>query len=275
MFNNGTDARTAIKRKRASEFDRINSIVSNPQNQDKGHVQGPLDVKFGQHRVFPVTINLSNVDLGKTPETVEEYLAQVRLESEWGNSNKYNENEEYSSDESEVFYIGNSNKEKDDKLEEGRLLIPHSVVDSALAEFSHAQAEYVAYRSTLEELDAIALPENQKQWKQFFRDVSCEREYIAQIVEEREHWKLLSLLTKWLGINVEQNIVTWILSLLAALEKEMMTPTELAIVRSLGKKASHQLRALGVGTTAEQLQLHEKIVAVVAVHFAQRDLLEK
>ena len=225
-----------------------------------GHVSGPLDNKFGQRRAFPININIEDVKLNVIPSTVEEYLAQVRLEAlndDMGNgiSNDYDDG-----DMDKVYYKPRKSQMND---------IPEEI-SKYIREFQLKRNEYREFRMQLEELDAIELPNTAKEWKTFIWEISCEREYVAQIVEENLHIKLLVYCTKWLGVNLEENLYVWTIALLASLE-DVIGSSECSVLRQLGKKALKQIPL----SNEENVHYFENIVSIIGVLYGQKDLLDE
>lgn len=229
--------------------------------ENKGYVQGPLDPVFGQRRAFPVRLDLAAVDLAKAPASAEEYLAQVRAQA-----NAIGDGADGSgSDDEFVYYKAGACRAHSGAA--GGLLVPAARQAAYLAEFRQHRDVYGAYRAQLAELDAIELPQTAKQWKSFVWEVSCEREYVAQIVEEGQDRRLLVYLTKWLSLNVDDNYEKWLFALLAAFD-EVLTAADVSLLRQLGKKARKQLQH-------QPGPVYERVLAIVGGFYKQKDLLAR
>lgn len=223
------------------------------------HVMGPLDPKFGQRRAFPIVIPTSPIDLNTIPTNVEQYLAQVRAQSEacgvsYGTDDENDESDE--SDYDSLVYIAPFRHDQSDHIEQ------HSDI---LQEFQGKKERYEVFRSTLTDLDAIEFPSTQKQWKKFIWDTSCEPEYIAQIIEEEKDKLLLIYFTKWLSMAPDTNLIAWIWAILTAIGP--LESSGLALIRSLGKKAVKQL-----SMAPDEINLF-KLCVIISLKFGQRDLL--
>lgn len=211
----------------------------------------PIDPQFGQRKAFPITLPTTGVDLDIAPTSVEQYLAQVRAQSmECGV--RYGSEDE----DDDLVYIAPPISTPNDT--EGEF-------DVICEEFQEKKRIYGAFRSSLVELDAIELPSTQKQWKKFIWETSCELEYIAQIIEEERTGLLLVYFTKWMSMNPDANLIAWVWAILAAFEP--LGSSQLALVRSLGQKASKQLTM-----TPGQKDL-TAICVIISLKFGQRDLL--
>lgn len=249
------------------------NIHGNSRMKNKGYVQGPLDPIFGQRRAFPITIETSNVDLNKIPENVNEYLAQVRAEAGGIRSLKVNDagyDTDINEDEDEyVFYKPPGLSENDNTFHDNELIIPISNLEKFIEQYKKQRKEYEDFRNNLHELDALELPKTAKEWKKFIWEVSCEKEYVAQIIEEDEHIKLIVYLGKWLGITIDENYEQWIFSILAAIE-EVLTSSEISVLRQLSKKARRQLEQTG-----DETGVHARILSIIGVFYKQRDLIKK
>lgn len=285
--------------------------------KNKGYVQGPIDSVSGQRSAFPITLHLDKVNLQKVPENVYQYLAQVRLEA-YGNrlhAGGYSDNEDeddYNYDDNDdcVFYQrsksvgseGNEGKECQGEINQSsngngeidvelakttfetaqddvQYIIGKEYVVDYIAEYKSERKKYEEFRMNLHELDAIDLPQTAKAWKKFIREVSCEPEYIAQIIEEEEHHKLLVYFGKWLTLKVEENYKEWLFAFLAAIE-EVVTPAEISTLRQLAKKALRQLEIwlVNEGNTnsnenVDHRDTYKKILAIVGIFYKQKDLI--
>lgn len=230
---------------------------------NKGYVQGPIDPFFGQRSAFPINIDVENVQLGKIPENVNEYLAQVKLEAyEISGHDNYE-----SSDDDYCYYKAPEREEIDN------FIAPMEVLESYVVEYEAERKIYSEYRMKLEELDAIDLPQTAKDWKKFIWEVSCEKDYIAQIIEEEEHVKLLVYFTKWMSLKVDENFKEWVFGILAAIE-DVLPSSEMSVLRQLGKKVLRQyLQSLKLNQP-ENHPVYLKILSIVGLYYKQRDLIE-
>lgn len=255
-----------------TDYSDEDDLHLNSKMKNKGYVQGPVDPFFGQRRAFPITIEASNVDLNKIPENVNEYLAQVRAEAGgFRDLKRIDDYEDSDLDASEyVFYKKpESTESKDTKDNDDEFIIPMSDLEDFVYQYKAQREEYKDFRSSLHELDAIELPKTAKEWKKFIWEVSCEKEYIAQIIEEEEHIKLLVYLGKWLGIMIDENYEEWIFGVLSAIE-EVLTSSEISVLRQLGKKARRQFEQTG-----DKAGVHSRILSIVGIFYKQRDLVKK
>jgi survival of motor neuron protein-interacting protein 1 len=234
---------------------------------NQGYVQGPIDPVFGQRKAFPIVIDIKNIDLNKIPENVNEYLAQVRAEA--SGSQDMNNNIGSDFEDLECIYYNHPRIEPINKETNDQYIIPLSVLERYLDEYKNKREEYEEFRSNLHELDAIELPKTAKEWKKFIWEVSCEKEYIAQIIEEAEQVKLLVYLGKWLGLKVDDNYELWMFNVLAAIE-EVVSSSEISVLRQMGKKARRQLEQ-----TDYEDGVHARVLAIIGLFFKQRDLLVK
>lgn len=242
------------------------TAVSNDVCQEQLNPNGLMDKQTGQRRAFPVDLP-ADVDLASVPATVEEYLAQVRKQAKMlsRNGRRNNENHEDSDDDDDdinddddddfVFYRPANN------LQLQLTSLPNE--SPTVCQFRTQRQSYKEYRDQLEELDAIDLPDTQKKWKQFIWDTSCEREYIAQINAEGFTHLLLIYFTKWLSQTPDDNLMAWIRALLASFEPS--TAEDMALVRSLAKKAQRQYQQL-------HNVLLKELLLVLSVFFGQSDI---
>lgn len=257
---------------------------NNDKQFSQGYVQGPLDPKFGQRPAFPVVIDVKNIDIDKIPSNVNEYLAQVRIEADkFSIIKKGNQND----DDDYVYYkkptlidIENEksiyvNQIQNKVQSKNEYIVPQDFIDKYLKEFIKKREEYNDYRMKLFELDAIELPVTAKQWKKFIWEVSCEKSYIAQIIEEGEHVKLIVYFSKWLGINLEDNYVEWLFAILESIE-DVLKSSEISVLRQLGKKAQKQIIQISnkSDNTSNNLETYWKILVIIGVFYKQRDILK-
>lgn len=258
--------------------DGVEADEENAFDNNRGYVQGPLDPIFGQRSAFPVVIDVTGVDLNHKPRDVNEYLAQVRLEAcmdgrkpKHGDENR--EETEDASGDDYVYYKATNDAATDIEAE---LVVPKTFIDDYMPEFRRKRREYEDYRKNLHELDAIDLPQTAKQWKKFIWEVSCEKDYIAQIIEEQEHIKLLVYFCKWLSLNVNDNYREWLFGVLEAIE-EVLVPSEMSVLRQLGKKALRQLLTAELASSgaedAGDIETYKKVLVIVGLFYKQRDLL--
>ncbi|ODV86467.1 hypothetical protein CANARDRAFT_6936 [[Candida] arabinofermentans NRRL YB-2248] len=252
----------------ASVGQATNRIISDPGYKDKSVTQGPLDPIFGQRRAFPITIDIDSVDLTKTPENVNEYLAMVRLEAQ-----QYDDslnNDDGSNIESDFEEKENDNPENNEQeIQEPKAVLTKEEIDLLLTKYQDQRSVYQNYRMGITELDAIDLPTTQKAWKFFIFNNEPSLDLVAQIFEEKEHIKLIIYFTKWLNIDVNIHFEQWLMQIMAGLE-DLLDNSDISIVRSLGKKAKKQL-------TNELNSRNENIMKMILVitgrFYGQRDLL--
>lgn len=252
-------------------------LTRNVTNSGSDTVKGPLDPIFGQHRAFPVSIETASVDFGKSPGNVMEYLAQVRLEAAMSRKLAIEEGEQEILDDGEDAANSKEslNAQKtdatggniDDRL---KTLGLGEVLDSFAEEYRGLRKKYAAYRSGLLELNAIELPETQKEWKFFIFNNEPKYDFVAQIIEEGQHMKLLVYFTKWLNKKVDRCFEQWLMMVLQALE-QYLNPSDLSVVRGLGKKARKQLRN-ELDNRNRKIMFY--ILAVTGKFYGQCDLLE-
>lgn len=266
--------------------DLLSDTENEPFNNKKGYVQGPVDPIFGQRSAFPVVINMKNVNLDKIPKDVNEYLAQVRLEACMCNPFNYNknnsndddyyENNNKDYDDDYVFFkINNGKDEKEIETDKKDLIIEKEFIDKYIEEYKSKRKEYNEYRMNLYELDVIELPKIAKDWKKFIWEVSCEREYIAQIIEEEEYIKLIAYFAKWLSLKIDDNYKEWVFAILESIE-EILPQTAISVIRQLGKKALKQLLQIqNGGVECENVDTYKKILTIIGIFYKQKDLLQK
>lgn len=273
-LNNLLTTLPELKKRKVGESNDEEERASN-EFSNKGYNHGPIDRKFGQRRAFPINIEIKNIDMNKVPENVDEYLAQVRYEAtgfkkESTDGNHHDESDDGSSDDFVYFRKSESEhekeKEEDDDRADNSLIISQDKIEEYLNEYKKSRNEYSEYRMSITELDAIELPKTAKEWKKFIWEISCEREYVAQIIEEEEEIKLIVYFTKWMGTNLEENYIEWVMGILSAIE-EFHDSKELSVIRQLGKRALRQLLA------NPDSVFFQKIVVIVGDFFKQRDLL--
>lgn len=222
--------------------------------------QGPLDPAFGQHRAFPISIDVTKVDLARSPKDVVEYLSQVRLEAE----------KDAPIDDDGIYYVRENKKRvQGDGVDSTANTEPQDTVDDTMSEYVDRRKVYSDYRSQLTELDAIDLPETAKEWKYFVFNNEPSFDLVAQIIEEAQQMKLMVYFTKWLNKSVDPTFAKWIFAMLDALD-ENLSPADLSVLRSLAKKADKQVNA---GTDEPNTVLMNKIIAIAGNFYRQRDLL--
>lgn len=260
----------------ASKRPKFGKLIKNGEDEDldivdqaafegKGYVQGPIDPIFGQRRAFPITLELQNVDPTRIPESVNEYLAQVRLQACEMNLS-IDDIEE--SDDEYCYYKPQKTDSKDE------MIVPLVILENSIEKYKVRRKNYENYRIGIEELDAIDLPQTAKAWKEFIWEVSCERDYVAQIVEEGEHVKLLVYFTKWMSLRVDENFKEWLFGILEAIE-EVLPSSELSVLRQLGKKVLRQYEQSLKLNQSENLEIYTRILGIIGIFYKQRDLLVK
>ncbi|VEU19302.1 DEKNAAC100667 [Brettanomyces naardenensis] len=227
----------------------VKNTISDP-------VKGPLDPVFGQHRAFPISIDTSSIDPHKVPENVSEYLAHVRLEAQDGAL--FDE----AGEEEGFYYVppASIDKEATDNLLQG---------DDFMSEYIERRDKYAEYRSQLTELNAIELPKTHKEWKYFIFNNEPTYAFVAQILEESEHIKLIVYFTKWLNTDLNEDFEKWLFLILEAIDK-FLDASDLSVLRGLAKKAKKQ--------THNELDERNKrimiqILSIVGKFYGQRDLL--
>lgn len=224
--------------------------------ENKGYVHGPIDSVFGQRRAFPVSIDTANVDMDKIPESAEEYLSQVRREASEGVHQDEDEEEDF-------VYIKRG--ESPAQEQQGTGDDDYKTMERYLQDYIESRRIYDSYRQQLHEIDGIELPQTAREWKKFIWEVSCQREYIAQIVEEGLHMKLLVYFTKWMWLKMDSNFTEWLLGILSAVDNPLSS-SDLSVVRQLGKKAARQL------AHGSEEAIHLRVVAIVSLFFKQKDI---
>ena len=255
----------------------INSQLSrNTTKPGSDIVKGPLDPIFGQHRAFPISIETANVNFSKNPSSAIEYLAQVRLEAAMATRMAIGKEADY---ETNAGKHGNTdidmNIEKittNDNIVDSQLKILGicEVLDSFTEEYKVMRKKYAEYRSQLTELNAIELPETQKEWKYFIFNNEPKYDFVAQIIEEGQHMKLMVYFTKWLNTKMDRNFEKWLIMVLEALD-QYLSPSDLSVVRGLGKKARKQLRN---SLDDRNRKIMFEVLTVTGKFYGQRDLLE-
>ncbi|KAG7810319.1 hypothetical protein KL921_002814 [Ogataea angusta] len=244
----------------------INEHIRQIKDSNTGKfIQGPLDPIFGQKRAFPIALDLVSVDPSKATIDVNSYLALVRLEAQQFERNGFRCDAFVAKDNSlsPNKQQGRSEATADD--------VKHrSWPMEYLEEFNILKENYCNYRLNLTELDAIDLPQNQREWKYLIFNNEPSLAIVAQIVEENFNIKLIVYFTKWLNRDVNVNFEQWIFHMLYATDT-VMTSSSMSVMRALGKKALKQME----GALSERNQvIMERIVLIIGVVYGQKDLLE-
>ena len=261
---------TAILDEDSDSDDANEEIDDADARKFKGYVQGPLDRKFGQRAAFPVT--LSAVNVTTTPNTVQEYLAQVRQEAEaLSRFQGYHDNEDDDDDDDDdddlvYYHIASPVVENSSLLDQNQL---HN------KEFRAMRDDYWEYRNALTSMDEDpSFPTTSTQWKAYCRSHPIpSHDAVARIDAvggEDELLRVLVLLGRWLGGSVDGGVFArWTLHLLAALETPLHG-TGASVVRAVGIRAAKAVGAAAVGAAVPEVVA---VLAVVGVEFGQRDLL--
>ncbi|KAG7890080.1 hypothetical protein KL936_002754 [Ogataea polymorpha] len=227
-------------------------------------IQGPLDPIFGQRRAFPIALDLESVDASKATTDVNSYLALVRLEAQQFEKKGFCS--EASVAEKRIFNSDNQQSHSEptlDKENHRRWPVEY------LEEFKSSQKAYLNYRLNLTELDAIDLPQNQKEWKHLIFNNEPSFAITAQIVEENVNIKLIVYFTKWLNRDINVCFEQWIFHMLYATDT-VMTSSNMSVMRALGKKALKQMAA---ALDQRNQTIMERIVLIIGAIYGQRDLL--
>ncbi|ESX01978.1 hypothetical protein KL918_005029 [Ogataea parapolymorpha] len=227
-------------------------------------IQGPLDPIFGQRRAFPIALDLESVDASKATTDVNSYLALVRLEAQQFERKGFRF--EASVAKKRILNSNNQQAHSEATLDKGK----HRrwPVDY-LEEFKSIKKSYLNYRLNLTELDAIDLPQNQKEWKYLIFNNEPSFGITAQIVEENVNIKLIVYFTKWLNRDINVCFEQWIFHMLYATDT-VMTSSNMSVMRALGKKALKQMAA---ALDKRNQAIMERIVLIIGVIYGQRDLL--
>ncbi|KAH3671957.1 hypothetical protein OGAPHI_000143 [Ogataea philodendri] len=240
--------------------DAINEKIRQTEQNVGSYIQGPFDPIFGQRRAFPVILDLNSIDKNEPMNDVNTYLAMVRMEAQQFERHGFDSapREKTEADVEEPHIEPDQDGYKANPL-----------LTDFLVEFKTKRKEYEEYRSTLTDIDAIELPQTQKEWKYVVFNNEPTFDIMAQLIEEDEIIKLAVYFTKWLNRDVNPSFENWIFHLLYAID-DVLNASDVSVLRALAKKALKQAE----GQLDERNQLiMDKIVTIVGSFYGQKDLL--
>lgn len=235
--------------------DRKRQKVEEPR-----YTQGPLDEDFGQHRAFPLD---AAPDDGEDSQ-VYQYLSSVRKEAEADQG---------------FHYVERSKTVKKESEASDESIVPQEVIDEIMKSFDALKKARDERLEEQEEEDTeeaeFAVPESAAEWrKKIFSEQPD-----AQFLEFLEHTTIIKLIvyyTKWLLINMPEQLGKWIFTTFLRLDRDL-DHKETAIVRDLGKKAVKLRAKVEEAEDVSPIPKHiiDMTLVIVGIYFRQRDLLKK
>ncbi|CDK25545.1 unnamed protein product [Kuraishia capsulata CBS 1993] len=243
----------SLKNDKHDEESDTDSVVS-----DKGYVNGPLDPIFGQHRAFPINIDISDLDESRPPADVNSYLARVRMEAEKMDVVAFVPRED-----SPANVIADPQEERLTEAQEEALRWHVEFMEGFVQRRSQFE-EMVRTNETL----VFDFPKTMKTWRTFMFNNDPSDEY-ALALDTVTILKLINYSTKWLSKSINAHFANWVI-LLLVIVPDVLEANDISTLRTFAKKALRQ--------RADELNEHEEvmrsIISAVGDFFGQRDLLE-
>lgn len=217
------------------------------------YTQGPLDDEFGQHGAFP----LNNID---SDDLVSRYLMSVREEARADRL---------------FHYVERVKKESTSASSHEEQIVPQEKVDEFMSTFT-ALKEAREVRLERSELDYNCfIPNSAAQWRKKVFSEQPDANFL-EVLDHTTVIKLIVYYTKWLLMSMPEELGKWIFVTFIRLDREL-EHKEMAIVRDLAKKAIKIREKIDELTDESPVIQHivDMILSIVAMHFGQRDLLNK
>lgn len=217
------------------------------------YTQGPLDDEFGQHGAFP----LNNID---SDDLVYRYLMSVREEARADRL---------------FHFVERPKREINSESSQEEQIVPQEKVDEFMGSFKVLK-EAREIRLERSEFDYNCfIPNSAAQWRKRVFTEQPDANFL-EILDHTTIVKLIVYYTKWLLMNMPDELGKWIFITFVRLDRDL-EHKEMAIVRDLAKKATKVRAKLDGLADVSPVTQHivDMILSIVAMHFGQRDLLMK
>lgn len=225
------------------------------EEPEQHYTQGPLDEDFGQHSAFPLDATVDSED------PVIQYLKSVRQEAQ--------------ADKPFHFVERHDTAERTES-DQHELVIPQEKVDEIMKALNALKKDKMEeLQSDSETEQHYDVPESAAAWRKKVFTEQPDPSFL-KFLEHTTIIKLIVYYTKWLLINMPEQLGLWIFTTFLRLDRDL-DHRETAIVRDLGKKALKLREKLGTANDVAPAVEHiiDMTLSIVAVHFRQRDLLLK
>ncbi|ODV94680.1 hypothetical protein PACTADRAFT_34427 [Pachysolen tannophilus NRRL Y-2460] len=245
--------------------------------QDQQYVQGPLDPLFGQHRAFPIDIDIDAIvasggnsgNSGEFPKDVHTYLAMVRLEAEKSDGFMFTKNETKSidntcdSDLKEIEFKDSNSNFKEFEAWRGEAVEKYTFLKIKFNS-KKIQDKFSMPQDKLLNL----MPSSVKDWKAMVTGQNPNLQILYNL-DLSYKFKLINYFQRWLNRSINKFFIKWVFTLLLLIPS-LLDYSNMAILRSLAKKSKKLLEFV---TNKETKVLMDWIVTIAAQVYGQKDLL--
>lgn len=235
--------------------ERKRQKLEEPEQPEQHYTQGPLDEAFGQHSAFPLDAAEDSED------PVYQYLKSVRQEAQA---------------DKPFHFVERASTTETKESAQTELIIPQEKVDEIMRAFDALKKDKTEdLQSDSETEQHYDVPESAAVWRKKVFTEQPDPSFLKSL-EHTTIIKLIVYYTKWLLINMPEQLGLWIFTTFLRLDRDL-DHREMAIVRDLGKKALKLREKLGDANDVAPAVEHiiDMTLSIVAVHFRQRDLLTK